>query len=64
LRNGNSSSDFSVMRNDPKKLLRERTAARSFAEKLRVLQRIRERDAMIRAKGPPKHSPRGGARKK
>jgi len=52
------------MRNDPKKLLRERTAARSFAEKLRVLQRIRERDAMIRAKGPPKHSPRGGARKK
>jgi len=47
-----------------KKRLRERTAARSFAEKLRVLESIRERDAMIRGKGAPKNSPAGAVKKK
>jgi hypothetical protein len=52
------------MRHNPKKLLRERTAARPFAEKLSVLERIRERDSMIRGKGAPKKLPAGPVRKK
>jgi hypothetical protein len=47
-----------------KKALRERTEAKPFAQKLRILEGIRERDATIRGKPAPKDSPTGAAKRK
>ena len=56
------SSLWKSIRKD-KAALREKTAARSFGDKLRIVERIRDRDAVIRgAKGHP--GTRGDARKK
>jgi hypothetical protein len=40
-----------------KQALRQRLAARPFAEKLRLLEELRDRALAIAASRPPKHTP-------